>query len=101
MTETRDKNTTSLAGEFAVLSQLALKGMVANMTLGHTKGVDRKDIGPDLCGDYIAISFIFMYIIFKGAYNPEAYSFANDIEVIDKFFLLELFQDEYLLGCRE
>lgn len=30
----------SLAGEFAVLSQLALKGKNANMTLGNTKGVD-------------------------------------------------------------
>ena len=30
----------SLAGEFAVLSQLALRGKDANMTLGNTKGVD-------------------------------------------------------------
>jgi len=30
----------SLAGEFAVLSQLALRGYDANMTLGNTKGVD-------------------------------------------------------------
>jgi|SRR5579872_1658294 len=35
-----NKNSTSLAGEFAVLSQLALRGFDANMTLGHTKGVD-------------------------------------------------------------
>lgn len=34
------KNSVSLAGEFAVLSQLALRGYDANMTLGHTKGVD-------------------------------------------------------------
>lgn len=34
------KNSVSLAGEFAVLSQLALRGFDANMTLGHTKGVD-------------------------------------------------------------
>jgi len=33
-------NAVSLAGEFAVLSQLALRGYDANMTLGHTKGVD-------------------------------------------------------------
>lgn len=33
-------NSISLAGEFAVLSQLALRGYDANMTLGHTKGVD-------------------------------------------------------------
>ena len=33
-------NSVSLAGEFAVLSQLALRGFDANMTLGHTKGVD-------------------------------------------------------------
>jgi hypothetical protein len=46
MTETRDKNITSLAGEFAVLSQLALKGMVANLTLGHTKGVDILVLDP-------------------------------------------------------
>jgi hypothetical protein len=35
-----DKNTIALAGELAVLSQLALHGYDANMTLGHTKGVD-------------------------------------------------------------
>ncbi len=34
------KNSVSLAGEFAVLSQLVLRGYDANMTLGHTKGVD-------------------------------------------------------------
>jgi hypothetical protein len=36
----RDNNSISLAGEFAVLSQLALRGYDANMTLGRTKGVD-------------------------------------------------------------
>jgi|SRR6267142_297710 len=35
-----DKNTIALAGEFAVLSQLALRGYDANMTLGHTKSFD-------------------------------------------------------------
>jgi hypothetical protein len=35
-----DHNAVSLAGEFAVLSQLVLRGFDANMTLGHTKGVD-------------------------------------------------------------
>lgn len=35
-----NSNSVSLAGEFAVLSQLALRGFDANMTLGHTKGVD-------------------------------------------------------------
>lgn len=34
------KNSVAIAGEFAVLSQLALRGFDANMTLGHTKGVD-------------------------------------------------------------
>src|SRR5947199_4503120 len=38
--ERKDKNAVSLAGEFAVLSQLALRNYDANMTLGHTKGVD-------------------------------------------------------------
>jgi hypothetical protein len=33
-------NSVSLAGEFAVLSQLALRGYDANMMLGRTKGVD-------------------------------------------------------------
>jgi len=33
-------NSVSLAGEFAVLSQLALRGYDANMTLGQTKGID-------------------------------------------------------------
>src|SRR5215469_6856412 len=36
----KDNNSVSLAGEFAVLSQLALNGYDANMTLGRTKGVD-------------------------------------------------------------
>ncbi len=34
------KNSVSLAGEFAVLSQLSLRGYDANMTLGRTKNVD-------------------------------------------------------------
>ncbi len=33
-------NNISLAGEFAVLSQLALRGYDANLTLGHSKNVD-------------------------------------------------------------
>lgn len=35
-----NNNSVSLAGEFAVLSQLTLKGYDANMTLGQTKSVD-------------------------------------------------------------
>ena len=35
-----DKNSVALAGEFAVLSQLALRSLNPSMTLGHTKGVD-------------------------------------------------------------
>ncbi len=35
-----DTNSVALAGEFEVLSQLALRGLNASMTLGHTKGVD-------------------------------------------------------------
>jgi len=35
-----NNNLVSLAGEFAVLSQLALRGYDANMTLGRTKSVD-------------------------------------------------------------
>src|SRR5215203_3475608 len=34
------KNSISIAGEFAVLSQLALRGIDANLTLGNTKAVD-------------------------------------------------------------
>ncbi|MBI5554217.1 MAG: hypothetical protein HY917_05790, partial [Candidatus Diapherotrites archaeon] len=30
----------NLAGEFAVLSQLAIRGLVGTLTLGNTKGVD-------------------------------------------------------------
>jgi hypothetical protein len=37
---TVNNNSISLAGEFAVLSQLALRGYDANMTLGRTKSVD-------------------------------------------------------------
>lgn len=36
----KDNNAVSLAGEFLALSQLVLNGYDANMTLGHTKGVD-------------------------------------------------------------
>ena len=34
------RNSVALAGEFAVLSQLTLRGYDANLTLGYTKGVD-------------------------------------------------------------
>jgi hypothetical protein len=34
------RNSVGLAGEFAVLSQLALRGYDAGMTLGHTKNID-------------------------------------------------------------
>src|SRR6266481_7938656 len=40
MMRKKDNNAVSLAGEFAVLSQLALCEYDANMTLGRTKGVD-------------------------------------------------------------
>jgi hypothetical protein len=40
MPESLNTNNVSLAGEFAVLSQLALRGYEANMTLGNTKSVD-------------------------------------------------------------
>lgn len=40
MPEELAKNSVSLAGEFAVLSQLALRGYDANLTLGRTKSVD-------------------------------------------------------------
>jgi hypothetical protein len=33
-------NSVALAGEFAVLSQLALRGYDASLTLGHTKNID-------------------------------------------------------------
>lgn len=36
-----------MTGEFAVLSQLALHGLVANLTLGNTKGVDILVLNPD------------------------------------------------------
>ena len=35
-----NNNSVALAGEFAVLSQLALHGYDANLTLGRTKSVD-------------------------------------------------------------
>jgi hypothetical protein len=42
-----NRNSVSLAGEFAVLSQLTLRGYDANMTLGHTKGVDILSSDPE------------------------------------------------------
>ena len=41
------KNQIGLAGEFAVLSQLSLRGFDANLTLGNTKGVDILVSHPD------------------------------------------------------
>jgi hypothetical protein len=41
------KNQISLAGEFAALSQLALRGFDANMTLENAKGVDILVSHPD------------------------------------------------------
>lgn len=41
------KNSVSLAGEFAVLSQLSLRGIDANLTLGNTKGVDILATNPE------------------------------------------------------
>ncbi len=40
------KNTRAMTGEFAVLSQLALRGLVATLTLGSTKGVDILVLNP-------------------------------------------------------
>lgn len=40
-------NAIGLAGEFAALSQLALRGYDANLTLGNTKGVDILVSDPD------------------------------------------------------
>jgi len=40
-------NAVSLAGEFATLAQLALRGYDANLTLGNTKGVDILASDPD------------------------------------------------------
>ena len=42
-----DSNNVSIAGEFAVLAQLALRGYVANMTLGRAKGIDILVANPD------------------------------------------------------
>ncbi|HYX70477.1 MAG TPA: hypothetical protein VE825_15180 [Terriglobales bacterium] len=41
-----DSSKKAMAGEFAVLSQLALHGLVANLTLGNTKGVDILVLNP-------------------------------------------------------
>jgi hypothetical protein len=46
------KNSIALAGEFAVLSQLALRGFDANLTLGNTKGVDILVSDPNSRGMY-------------------------------------------------
>lgn len=35
-----DKNQIGLAGEFYVLAQLAQRGLIGTLTLGHTKGID-------------------------------------------------------------
>lgn len=42
-----NSNALALAGEFATLSQLALRGYDANLTLGHTKHVDILVSDPD------------------------------------------------------
>lgn len=45
-------NALAIAGEFATLSQLALHGYDANVTLGHTKHVDILVSDPDSGGMY-------------------------------------------------
>jgi hypothetical protein len=45
--KTITNNSVSLAGEFAVLSQLALRGYDANLTLGRTKGIDILVYNPE------------------------------------------------------
>lgn len=47
MSHKRDNNQIALAGEFAVLSQLAAKGYTASMTLGKTKNIDILIHGPE------------------------------------------------------
>lgn len=47
MTAKLDSNNVSLAGEFAALAQLALRGYVANMTLGRAKGIDILVANPE------------------------------------------------------
>ena len=47
MTAKLDTNNVSLAGEFAALAQLALRGYVANMTLGRAKGIDILVANPE------------------------------------------------------
>ena len=46
------KNQIALAGEFAALSQLALRGFDANLTLGNAKGVDILVSHPDTASIY-------------------------------------------------
>ena len=43
-----DKNLIGLAGEFYTLAQLTHRGLVASLTLGHTKGVDILVTNQDL-----------------------------------------------------
>jgi len=45
-------NSVGLAGEFAVLSQLTLRGYDAGMTLGHTKNIDILVLDPRRGGRY-------------------------------------------------
>jgi len=47
MSQKRDNNQTALAGEFAVLSQLALHRCDASMTLGNTKNIDILIYNPE------------------------------------------------------
>ena len=47
MANSLNNNSVALAGEFAVLSQLALRGYDANLTLGRTKSVDILVSHPD------------------------------------------------------
>lgn len=50
MTKVTDHSTTGLAGEYYVLAQLAHRGFVGTLTLGHTKGVDILVSNPSLNG---------------------------------------------------
>jgi hypothetical protein len=46
------RNSVSLAGEFAALSQLMVRGYVASMTLGNTKAVDVLVFDPETKQSY-------------------------------------------------
>jgi len=93
------KNSVSIAGEFAVLSQLALHGYDANMTLGNTKSIDILASAPR--GPMLRLEVKTArtgkpgkYGAFKGTYRWPLQSLTIDRNPVKRKFCFVILEDE-------